>query len=183
MGLFDMLKKSKQGVKKQEEIKPTVSQVKEDNTKLDADNQAEVKRKKYLQKGKNYLTTDGVDSEEINLFEEHVCKIPNELKKFWIEQGYGFIGKNENRPQRLLSPNEIIDFRNVAGDYCWIPDEEFYNSIKDKGFAIMEYSEDMFFWIGTQPDNLGKIFYFDRVICNSFDELIKKLENNERPLD
>ena len=39
MGIFDKFKKSKQGVKKQEEIKLTVSQDKEDNTKLDADNQ------------------------------------------------------------------------------------------------------------------------------------------------
>jgi antitoxin YxxD len=182
MGLFDMFKKSKQEVKKQEEIKPTVSQDKEENTKLEADNQVEVKRIKFLQKGKNYLSADGVDSEEINLFEEQVCKIPNELKKFWIEQGYGFIGNNKNNPQRLLSPNQIIDFRNVDGDFGWIPDEEFYNSIKDKGFVIMEYAEYMFFWIGTQSDNLGKIFYFNQVVCNSFDELIKKLENNERSL-
>lgn len=42
----------------------------------------------------------------------------------------------------------------------------------------MEYSEYIYFWIGTQPDNMGKIFYFDDVICDSFSELINKLETN-----
>ena len=175
MGIFDIFKKK--------DIKVNNSNISDDITKNEKveTNQTEAK-KKYTYKGKNYLTTDDIE-DEIKVFEETVTEIPSELKKFWTEQGYGFIGQNEDNFQRLLEPSEIIDFINKAGNHEWIPDDKFYDSIKEKGFAIMEYSEYIYFWIGTKPDNLGKIFYFDSEICGSFNELIKKLENDEDVLE
>ena len=172
MGLFDILKK-KDTIKQESE---NISEEKNINIE-DNIEKVEIKKKHYEYKGKNYLTTDDIEN-EIKVFEEQVSEIPSELKKFWIEQGYGFIGQNEDNFQRLLNPTEIIDFINKTGDHHWIPDDKFYDSIKEKGFVIMEYSEYIYFWIGTQTDNLGKIFYFDNVISNSFNELINKLENN-----
>lgn len=144
--------------------------------------QPEVKMKKYTYKGKNYLSTDGIE-DEIKQFEEEIGTIPQELKDFWINEGYGFINQDDSNVKRLLSPSEIIEFINRSNMYEWIPDPEFYDGIKDKGFAIMEYSEYIYFWIGTKPGNLGKIFYFDSEICGSFNELIKKLENDEDVLE
>lgn len=143
-----------------------------------------VNKKVYTYKGKNYLTTDGV-AEEIKLFEKEVCKVPEELKKFWENEGFGFIAENKDgfSFNRLLSPSEVVDFINRTDIYEWIPDSDFYTSIQDKGFVIMEYSEYIYFWIGIQPDNLGNIFYFNSKICDNFNELVKKLENDEDVLE
>ena len=168
MGILDIFKKKN--------IKTNNNNVTKDE--ITETNHLEVKRKKYTYKGKNYLSTDGIE-DEIKQFEEGIVTIPKELKDFWINEGYGFINQNASNVKRLLSPSEIIDFINRSDIYEYIPDSEFYDSIKDKGFAIMEYSEYIYFWIGTSHDNLGKIFYFNSEICDSFNELIKKLEDDE----
>ena len=175
MGIFDIFKKK--DLKENNNVSNSITKDEKVET-----NQPEVKRKEYTYKGKNYLSIDGIE-DEIKQFEKVIGKIPDELKKFWVNEGYGFINQDDNNVKRLLSPSEIIDFINKSDMYEWIPYSEFYDGIKDKGFAIMEYSEYIYFWIGTNPDNLGKIFYFDSEICDSFNELIKKLENNEDVLE
>ncbi len=77
---------------------------------------------------------------------------------------------------------EIIEFIAEDTTYDWIPGSKTYDSVKARGFVIMEYAEHMYFWIGTASDNLGKIFYFNSEICSSFDELIKRLDNDENVL-
>ena len=176
MGIFDVFKKK--------DMKVNNSNINDGVTK-EAKNETdkpEIVKKKYTYKGKNYLSTDGIE-DEIKQFEKGIGKIPDELKKFWISDGYGFINQDDNHFNRLLSPSEIIDFINRNDIYEWVPDSEFYDSIKDRGFAIMEYSEYIYFWIGTAPDILGKVFYFDSEICSSFNDLIKKLENDEDVLE
>ena len=133
--------------------------------------------KKYVYKDKNYLTRDGI-KEEIEVFEKTIGLIPDELKSFWINEGIGFINKDVNIIKRLLSPEEIIDFINGKDIYSNIEDRNYYDSIN--GFVFMEYSQDIYLWVGTKSDNLGKIYYYDHEICGSFNELIKKLENNEK---
>lgn len=174
MGIFDIFNKRKQNEEKQTQIVEKSTEIVKDDIK------EEVPKKQYFYNENNdYLCIENIE-EEIKAAEENGLVIPLELKTFFRNQGYGFIAKNEENLnfQRLLSPEEMVDFKNRIDIYSYLELDEYYKQVEEKGLIFMEYCEETYIWIGTNENNLGEIYYFDEKIADSFNEFIEKLHNN-----
>ena len=121
-------------------------------------------------------------NKELSDFERTYGKpLPKSLLEFYVENGYGIISNNPERPQRLLSPYEMLDFIEGTYEFAYVDYRSFYQSIEKIGLVFMEYSQNMFFWIGTENDNFGKIYYYNYLVSNSLEELIDMIHKGIRP--
>lgn len=158
MGLFDLFSKNRDNIDNLNVINNDYSS-----------EILEVKKLNYKYNEYNdYLCNDGID-DELKIFIENDINVSKELIDFYKNNGFGIICEKNSTGlyfNRILSPKEIIDFVDKDGIY----------SDEDK-LIFMELMEDTYITIGISKDNYGKIFYFDRIIANSFNEFIDNLHN------
>ncbi|WP_162859577.1 SMI1/KNR4 family protein [Listeria goaensis] len=119
-------------------------------------------------------------NEEIQDIEKVLnIQLPEQLKKFYQEIGYGFFKSNTENTNRLMDPLSVRDFRIRQGDYSGFVDDEMYQDIEETGLVFFEADSDLYLLIGISKEMLGKIYYGDFKIANSLKEFLEKIMEDD----
>ena len=91
-------------------------------------------------------------------------QIPELLKEFYVEVGYGFLKSKVDNINRIMDPESVLDFRLRQHDFEFYPDIEIYNQFEDDKLVFFEANEVALLSIGFAAENKGKIYYYDKEI-------------------
>ncbi|TDW08232.1 SUKH superfamily protein [Breznakia blatticola] len=105
--------------------------------------------------------------------------IPNELKKFYTQFGYGFLGSKDGYPNRIMDTYSIRDFRLQQNDYEFFEDIDLYKKYEDGKLVFFEQDESAMLSIELGDKAESKIYYYDTVVANSLQEFLQKMEDDE----
>ncbi|EBW3349901.1 SMI1/KNR4 family protein, partial [Salmonella enterica subsp. enterica serovar Javiana] len=84
---------------------------------------------------------------EVKLFEieevenELGIRFPEQLRKFYLEVGYGFISGSDGNVNRIMDPYSVRDFRLRQNDFEYYPDIEIYDEFEDNKLIFFEGNE------------------------------------------
>ena len=101
-------------------------------------------------------------------------QIPELLKEFYAEVGYGFLKSKVANINRI-----ILDFRLRQHDFEFYPDIEIYNQFEDDKLVFFETNEVALLSIGFAAENKGKIYYYDKEIAPNLVDLLEQLMEDD----
>ncbi len=114
-----------------------------------------------------------LDAEERLGFE-----LPNELRCFYLEVGYGFIkGSNNNSINRFMDPDTIADITLKEGIYEFDPDLEGIYEEEDK-LVFFEVNEGVFLTLDLNDPKQTPVYFFETQIAGSLEEFIRKVDED-----
>lgn len=105
--------------------------------------------------------------------------LPQELKEFYEQIGYGFFNSKEENFNRLMDPNSICEFRFREGQFENDPELELYEEYERDKLVFFEICEGVYLSIGFTKENNGKIFSGEKVIANNLKEFLINYQDNE----
>ncbi|MCA1201996.1 MULTISPECIES: SMI1/KNR4 family protein [Bacillaceae] len=115
-----------------------------------------------------------LDAEERLGFE-----LPNELRDFYLEVGYGFIkGRDGNTINRIMDPDTIADITLREGIYEFDPDLEGIYEEDDK-LVFYEVNEGVYLTLDLNTPQQTPVYFLETQIAGSLGEFIRKV--NEDP--
>lgn len=122
-----------------------------------------------------FFQIDDAEKEVAYVENELGIQLPQDLRRFYNEIGYGFVCTNyDNLFNRLLSPIEIYDFYKGINEYE--NDERRGDcSLERNAIAFYEVSEDVFLTVKSDEQNQANIYYFDELVAESLMEFIDKM--------
>ena len=121
-----------------------------------------------------------VSCEEIRIVEEELgFNLPKELKEFYCEFGYGFLGSKKGYPNRIMDPYSVRDFRLKQNDYEFFEDIELYEHFEEDKLIFFEQDESALLSIELGNHEKSKIFYYDAVVATSLQDFLEKMERDE----
>ena len=107
-------------------------------------------------KGNRFYT---VNAESVKKAQEDLGIIlPDELRKFYEQIGYGFLSSEEENFNRIMDPSSLCDFRFREGQFENDPELDIYEEDEIDKLIFFEVCEGLFFSIGFTKNNRGKIF-------------------------
>ncbi|KWX80754.1 SMI1/KNR4 family protein [Paenibacillus jilunlii] len=122
-----------------------------------------------------------VTENEINSMEKALnLRIPIELKKFFLEVGYGFIKGSENNVNRIMDPYSIRDFRLRENDYKYYPDIEIYEEFEVDKLIFFEGNETALMSIDLNESSNNPIYYYDIQIAGSLKDFLIEIEKDDK---
>jgi antitoxin YxxD len=103
---------------------------------------------------------------------------PNELRKFYLEVGYGFIkGNNLNAINRIMDPDTIADITLREGIYEFDPDlEGIYN--EDDKLVFYEVNEGVYLTLDLNASQQTSVFFFEKKIADSLEEFMRNIDQD-----
>ncbi|MCM3162671.1 SMI1/KNR4 family protein [Metabacillus litoralis] len=114
-----------------------------------------------------------LDAEERLGFE-----LPNELRDFYLEVGYGFIkGSDGNAINRIMDPDTIADITLREGIYEFDPDLEGIYEDDDK-LVFYEVNEGVYLTLDLNTPQQTPVYFFETQIAGSLEEFIRKVDEN-----
>lgn len=122
---------------------------------------------------------------EVKLFEieevenELGIRFPEQLRKFYLEVGYGFISGSDGNVNRIMDPYSVRDFRLRQNDFEYYPDIEIYDEFEDNKLIFFEGNEVSMISIAFDNDKSNSIFYYDEKIAESFIDFINKISKDD----
>ena len=132
---------------------------------------------KYILNEKNDLLP--LVQEDIDKAEKDMgIKIPNELKSFYLNYGYGFISKIRRRCiNRLMDPGSCADIRLRRDYYKYDPELESYKSdeLIYNRMIFFEVNEGSYLTISLDEGEKNAIYYGDVKIADSLEEFLIKM--------
>ena len=104
-------------------------------------------------------------------------QFPEQLKKFYIEIGYGYFYDKEMTDINLfMSPRQIVDYYQGTGNYVYSEDREFKNADE---LVFFELDSNIHMTIKTEGENTGKIFFGHKTIAaEDLESFVKLLDEN-----
>lgn len=124
------------------------------------------------------------ENDLLNAEERLGFRLPNELRNFYLEVGYGFIkGSNGNAINRLMDPDTIADITLREGIYEYDPDlEEIYE--EDDKLVFFEMNEGVYLTLDINTPKQTPVYFFETQIADSLVEFIRKMnEDSEYFMD
>lgn len=122
-----------------------------------------------------------VTEESVARAEEELGIIfPEELKKFYLEMGYGFLHSEEGNFNRIMDPNSLCEFRFRQGQFANDSELEIYESYERDKLIFFEICEGVYLAIGFSKNNNGKIYYGKDMIADSLEEFLLNYQENEK---
>ncbi|MEK4442194.1 MULTISPECIES: SMI1/KNR4 family protein [Niallia] len=114
-----------------------------------------------------------LDAEERLGFE-----LPNELRDFYLEVGYGFIkGSDGNAINRIMDPDTIADITLREGIYEFDPDLEGIYEDDDK-LVFYEVNEGVYLTLDLNTPQQTPVYFFETQIAGSLEEFIRKVDED-----
>ncbi len=102
-----------------------------------------------------------------------LMEFPKDLKKFFEEIGYGFFyDEDECFTDVLMKPQDIADFRCGEGNYYYAEEREF---LKEEDLVFFEVDSNCHIHIKVSGENVGKIYFGNRLIADSFEMFVQVL--------
>lgn len=106
--------------------------------------------------------------------------IPEVLKDFYLNVGYGFLETHRHNINRIMGPVSVEEFYLGTGQFQNLEEAEiFQDYMKDK-LVFFEVNESLYLSIGTTKVNKGKVYYYNDVIANDLNEFFEKYLENEK---
>lgn len=106
--------------------------------------------------------------------------IPNILKSFFEEIGYGFLETKKHNINRIMGPSSMEEFRLGKGQFENNEEIEVYEKYTSDKLIFFEVHESLYLSIGISKDNIGKIYYYDKVIADDLNGFFDKFTLNEQ---
>ena len=106
--------------------------------------------------------------------------IPNDLKVFYKEVGYGFLKSEVDNFNRIMDPGSVCDFRLRQGQFDNDPELEMYVEDEKDRLFFFEICEGYYLSIGFSKNNYGKIFNGKEMIADNLGQFLTKYQDNER---
>lgn len=104
---------------------------------------------------------------------------PEELKKFYLEKGYGFIKGKSDNINRIMDPYSVRDFRLRQNDFEFYPDINIYDEFEKDKLIFFEADESALISIELNNNNECRIYYYNMIIANSLDEFIHRIKKDD----
>jgi len=105
-------------------------------------------------------------------------ELPNELRDFYLEVGYGFIkGSDGNAINRIMDPDTIADITLREGIYEFDPDLEGIYEDDDK-LVFYEVNEGVYLTLDLNTPQQTPVYFFETQIAGSLEEFIRKVDEN-----
>lgn len=118
------------------------------------------------------------ENELLDVEERIGFKLPSELRKFYLEVGYGFIrGSNRNGINRLMDPDTIADITLREGIYEFDPDLDGIYEDEDK-LVFFEVNEGVYLTLDLNNSEQTPVYYFETQIAESLKEFIGKVDED-----
>ena len=121
-------------------------------------------------------------SEDIDLryAEERMgLRFPSELRSFYLRYGYGYLGYQEGRINKILHPLSVASFRRHGVTYRHVRDMQNYDACTDDRLVFFQVTDDVYFSIELTTKYRQKIYFMDQVIADSLEEFIKTYPEDE----
>ncbi|MCC5803740.1 SMI1/KNR4 family protein [Rossellomorea vietnamensis] len=104
--------------------------------------------------------------------------LPDELREFYLEVGYGFIkGSNEDAINRLMDPDTIADITLREGIYEYDPDLDGIYEEEDK-LVFFEVNEGVYLTLAIDTSNQSPVYFFDTQIAASLEGFLRKIDDD-----
>ena len=114
-----------------------------------------------------------LDESEITAAEERMgLRFPSELRNFYLNIGYGFLGSRSGATDRIMHPGSVADFRLHAGAYQHFPQMKTYDKYTRERLIFFQVTEREFFSIQLTTKYTQKIYLLDKVVAYSFEEFL-----------
>ncbi|MFB1052082.1 SMI1/KNR4 family protein [Paraliobacillus sp. JSM ZJ581] len=114
-----------------------------------------------------------LDAEERLGFE-----LPNELRDFYLEIGYGFIkGSDGNAINRIMDADTIADITLRESIYEFDPDLEGIYEDDDK-LVFYEVNEGVYLTLDLNTPQQTPVYFFETQIAGSLEEFIRKVDED-----
>lgn len=110
---------------------------------------------------------------------ELLVNIPEELKNFFINVGYGFIKGSKYNINRIMDPYSIRDFRLKQNDYEFFPDIDIYDDLLDK-LVFFEANETAMISIKISEKVKNEIYFDEFKIADSLEEFLEKISEDDQ---
>ncbi|MGP1910108.1 SMI1/KNR4 family protein [Metabacillus sp. JX24] len=105
-------------------------------------------------------------------------RIPEELKDFYREVGYGFIKKSHrNAINRVMDPDTIADITLREGIYEHDPDLDGIYEDEDR-LVFLEVNEGVYLTLGLDSQEQTPVYYFETLIASSLKEFFMKMDRD-----
>lgn len=115
----------------------------------------------------------GVKTDLVGIVEKNMgVTIPDDLKNFFSEIGYGFLKTKKSNINRIMGLGSIEDFRLGTGEFLNSKEAETLKMYSDDKLVFFEVNESLYISIGISKNNYGKIFYYNDVIADSLEEFL-----------
>ena len=102
-------------------------------------------------------------------------KFPEELKRFYLEVGFGYFDtESKNWLNLLMSPTQIADYYLARGYYEYSEDREF---MKDDELVFFEVDSNVHIKLKISGENVGKVYFGRKMIADSFSEFVQKMDD------
>jgi antitoxin YxxD len=129
-------------------------------------------------KGKKFefykLDNNSVEEEE----KRFNGSFPKELKEFYYQIGYGFLRNDASKgTKRIMTPNQVIDFKLEEGMYEGTTFCADYNSDKSK-IVFFEAFEEVFFSIEMNGKDKNPVYFTDLKLADSLEEFLHKMDED-----
>ena len=122
----------------------------------------------------------GIESNEIERALQKI-KLPIELLDFYRQIGYGFVNLSEpNAIYRILDPIEVVAINRREGIYSSDPElESFEDEFYKNKVIFFEVNEGIYLTMNVADHNKkNSVYYFRKKIADSFEEFLKKFDEN-----
>ena len=120
------------------------------------------------------------ENDLLNAEERLGFELPNELRDFYLEVGYGFIkGSDVNAINRIMDPDTIADITLREGIYEFDPDLEGIYEEDDK-LVFFEVNEGVYLTLDLNTPQQTPVYFFDTQIANSLEEFIRKVDEDAK---
>ncbi|MEB2275515.1 SMI1/KNR4 family protein [Bacillus sp. ILBB4] len=131
----------------------------------------------FVNNGKNNIYP--VSEQEILQAEDKMgFRFPNDLRKLYVDVGYGFIQESSNTAiNRIMGPKTVADVKLRKGMFeC---DSDLEELDEEDKLIFFEVNEGVYISLDLKSPN-NPVFYLDKPIADSLEDFFKKFINDNK---
>jgi len=119
-----------------------------------------------------------LEEKEIEAAEQRLgAKFPAELRRFYLEIGYGFANRDETTAfQRIIAPESAVDLYLCEDFYEHDPDLDMYDEIE--GFIFFEVVEGLYFEVRWGTADASPVYFMNTRISDSLQAFFEQLDKD-----
>ncbi len=106
--------------------------------------------------------------------------LPQQLKQFYEEIGYGFLGSEGFNFNRIMDPVSLCEFRFRVGQFEDDSELDVYEQCERDTLIFFEVCEGFYLGMGFSKNNDGEIFYRKEKIAESLVDFLVRFQEDEK---
>ena len=105
--------------------------------------------------------------------------LPESLKQFYLEVGYGFLESKEENINRIMDLESVCEFRFQEGQFEGSEEAEDLREETSDKVVFFECNEVMYLSMGFSKHNMGVIYYGEQAVAKDLEEFLEKYQEDE----